>query len=320
MTRDPSNSCRTWRCSFHPALALIVCLTIGPLIPDLPDSEIGQNPCLLVEDGRLCLRVMSFNILQAKRDESVGHWDQRRHLVAEVINAFDPELLGLQEVIKSQADFLTEALPEYGYVGVGWLKGNEDTIQVAIFYRKLLFERLEEGHFWLSETPDIRGSKSWFTTKPRMVSWVKLNTRTEPVQTICFFTTHLTTVSDKAKRESANIIHERMKSIAGSGGVILTGDFNTKAFTEIYKLFLSGPDGKGVKLIDVYSAVHPHSGGNEKTYHGLFGGIFHRRIDWILSTRHFKPIAAAIDKTNKAGLYPSDHFPVKAVLEINLAQ
>jgi endonuclease/exonuclease/phosphatase family metal-dependent hydrolase len=128
--------------------------------------------------------------------------------------------------------------------------------------RKSLFERLDQGHFWLSKTPDVPGSKSWLTTKPRMVSCVKLNTRTKPVQTVWFFKTHLTTISDNAKRESASIINERMKSIAGSGAVILTGDFNTKACTEIYRLFL----------------------------------------------------------TNKAGLYPSDHFPVKAVLEINLAE
>jgi endonuclease/exonuclease/phosphatase family metal-dependent hydrolase len=105
-----------------------------------------------------------------------------------------------------------------------------------------------------------------------------------------------------------------------SGAVILTGDFNTKACTEIHRLFLSGPDGKGVRLIDAYSVLHPYSEGNERTWNGLLSGIFERRIDWILTTRHFKPVTVAIDKTNKSGLYPSDHFPVKAVLEIELGE
>ena len=192
-------------------IVLIFYLMVGLVMPLASGAETGAPADFSVREGRLLLRVMSFNILQAKRDGSVGAWRQRRHLVTEVINAFAPDLLGVQEALKSQADFLTEALPGYGYVGVGWLGGKEDDIQVAIFYRKSLFERLDEGHFWLSKTPDVPWSKSWFTTKPRMVSWVKLNTRTKPVQTIWFFNTHLTTISITAKRKSASIIHERMK-------------------------------------------------------------------------------------------------------------
>ena len=38
------------------------------------------------------------------------------------------------------------------------------------------------------------------------------------------------------------------------------------------------------------------------------------RIDWIMTTDNFTTVSAAIDRTHYGGKYPSDHFPVTAVI------
>ena len=59
-------------------------------------------------------------------------------------------------------------------LGVGRDDGKEAGEMTALYYRADRFERLDDGHFWLSEQPDQPGSKSWDTALTRMATWVKL--------------------------------------------------------------------------------------------------------------------------------------------------
>ena len=62
---------------------------------------------------------------------------------------------------------------------------------MALYYKKDRFALLAEGHFWLSETPETPGSKSWDSSLPRMVTWVKLQDRQQPSsKPILFLNTH----------------------------------------------------------------------------------------------------------------------------------
>ena len=38
-------------------------------------------------------------------------------------------------------------------------------------------------------------------------------------------------------------------------------------------------------------------------------------IDWILVSDHFRVLDAQIDRTRVGNLFPSDHYPVMAVLD-----
>ena len=266
--------------------------------------------------GEIDLRVMSFNVLQGRSSGSAGHWDERKDIVVERITAFGPDLLGTQEVLDFQLDFLKKKLPGYEVVARGRMKEPDADEHAAIFFKASRFEKLDEGHFWLSETPDVPGSKDWFTFRPRMTSWVKLRTRTEPPRTVVFFNCHVSPTSIHAKRESARIIRERIREIAGGGPAILVGDFNTAADTETQRRFLAGAEPDGLRLADAFRALHAQPLPNEGTWHGPMGVRPDRRIDWVLATPHFTPVAAGIDRTARDGRYPSDHCPVTAVLRL----
>ncbi|MCL4177599.1 MAG: endonuclease/exonuclease/phosphatase family protein [Verrucomicrobia bacterium] len=119
------------------------------------------------------LKVMSFNIRYGAADDGTNSWPHRRYLILETIRTFDPDLLGMQEVLASQADYLKDNLPDYAFHGVGREDGVAQGEFVPVLYKRDRFEWVDAGHFWLSETPDVPGSKSWDSSLPRMVSWAQ---------------------------------------------------------------------------------------------------------------------------------------------------
>jgi endonuclease/exonuclease/phosphatase family metal-dependent hydrolase len=256
------------------------------------------------------LRVMSFNIRYGTADDGADHWEKRRELLFATVEAFKPDLLGTQEVLAFQADELKKRLSGHGFVGAGRDDGKDKGEMTPIYFRTDRFEKLDEGHFWLSETPDKPGSKGWDTSLPRVASWVKLRDKATKRE-FYFLNTHFDHRGQKARLESAKLIRKRLGALPGNPPVVVTGDFNTGEGSEPYQALVGG---EGVKLIDSYRAIHPERAKDEGTFNGFQGTRTGPRIDWVLHTDHFAATAAAIDHTSKGGRYPSDHFPVTAVL------
>ena len=174
------------------------------------------------------IKVMSFNIRYGAANDGENHWKNRSYLVAETIKMFDPDLLGTQEVLKFQAEFLQQVLPEYGFHGVGREDGSDNGEYVPVMYKKDRFEVTDSGHFWLSESPEVAGSKSWDSSLPRMASWVQLSDLSNNGSKLVFMNTHFDHRGRTARLESARLIRKRAEEIMGKEiPFIITGDFNT---------------------------------------------------------------------------------------------
>jgi endonuclease/exonuclease/phosphatase family metal-dependent hydrolase len=279
--------------------AILALLTIAALTPSAARADEPAD-----------LRVMSFNIRYGSAKDGADHWEKRRELLFSTIEAFKPDLLGGQEVEAFQADELRERLKGYGFVGAGRDDGKLKGEMTPIYFRADRFEKLDEGHFWLSETPEKPGSKGWDTSLPRIASWVKLRDKAAKRE-FTFLNTHFDHRGKVARLESAKLVRKRLEALAGKAPVVVTGDFNSGEGSEPYQALVGGD---GLKLTDSYRAVHPTRAKDEGTAHGFKGGRTGARIDWILHTEHFTPTAATIDHTSKDGRYPSDHFAVTAVL------
>lgn len=273
------------------------------------------------------LRVMTFNIRYGTAPDGENAWEKRRELLVETIRAFQPDLLGTQECLAGQAEFLRGALPGYGCVGVGRDDGKLAGEMCAVFYREDRLQLAAEGHFWLSETPEIAGSRGWDAALPRIVSWARLRDRADTLRTLVCFDTHFDHVGEAARLASAKLLRARAQAVAGGAPVIILGDFNAPADTDRpgpYTALLgqadeaeeageAGEAGESLALRDVYRQLHAPRPG-EGTFHGFTGGRDGERIDWILATPDWTPLAAAIDHGGRDGRWPSDHFPVTAVL------
>src|SRR5262245_19804333 len=71
------------------------------------------------------IRVMTFNIRYGTANDGENHWEKRKEFLVETIQEFKPDLLGIQETLGFQRDYLPEKLPGYGVLGVGREDGQE---------------------------------------------------------------------------------------------------------------------------------------------------------------------------------------------------
>jgi endonuclease/exonuclease/phosphatase family metal-dependent hydrolase len=262
------------------------------------------------------LRVMSFNLRTKFFADAHNHWDHRRDLVVRSIKQFSPDLLGTQECQVSQARYLKSQLPGYQFVGAGRDDGEAGGEMCAIFFRNDKFTKLDQGHFWLSETPYKAGSKSWGSSYRRMVTWVKLMPHSGNREPFYFFNTHFDNSARRARVQQAWLLRRMIDQIADGRPSVVTGDFNTDSDTTPYQLLVRGPQDWRGYLIDTYRKINPVPREGEGTRHKFSGGTSGDRIDWIITTDNFTTINAAIDRTQYGGKYPSDHFPVTAVLRL----
>lgn len=63
--------------------------------------------------AQIQLDVMTFNIRTSNIPDGDNAWQYRKELVAETIRRFEPDVVGMQEVITEQIEYLTSALPDY---------------------------------------------------------------------------------------------------------------------------------------------------------------------------------------------------------------
>jgi endonuclease/exonuclease/phosphatase family metal-dependent hydrolase len=261
------------------------------------------------------LRVMSFNIRTANAADGVNDWDaNRRFLVEQTIRNYAPDLVGLQEDLERQHNFLANEFPGFELVGRG-VNGGDDGEYVSLMYRTSRFDELRRGHFWLSETPNVVASESWGTSQPRMVTWLELRDKQLPSSTFVIMNTHWDHVSSEARVESATLMRQKIRELASGIPVIVTGDFNADQGGAAYQRMRGIDDFDTVRnLQDTYRNIHPGDSDTVGTAHGFDGRAGDGRIDWILHDNDFSTIDANIDRTSFDGFYPSDHFPINAII------
>jgi endonuclease/exonuclease/phosphatase family metal-dependent hydrolase len=274
--------------------------------------------CLAAETGNAprAVRVMTFNVRYGTADDGINHWDRRKEFLVETIRAFDPDLLGTQEPLAFQRDYLAAALPGHAAWGAGREDGLEKGEMTLLFYRRDRFEKLAGGFFWLSDTPEQPGSRSWDSALPRMVAWVRLRDLAAPdLPPILFLNTHFDHKGVEARRQSARLLRKRIEELGEGCRVVLTGDFNEGEGSAPYRDLFGALDGAASPVLDAFREAHPRRTGEEGTFSGFRADATQGgRIDWIGASRDWMILDAAIDRAQREGRTPSDHFPVRARL------
>lgn len=262
------------------------------------------------------IKVMSFNIRYGTANDGDNRWELRKDLVIDTIENFQPDLLGCQEALQFQVEYLQDKFPEYAVHGVGRDDGKTKGEYAPIYYLKSRFSLVDSGHYWLSETPDVVGSKSWDAAITRMVSWVVLEDLKNNNARLIYANTHFDHIGRTARHESARLIRA-MYNYQGEGmPAILTGDFNAGEDSLPYQALVQGDGTDSEPMLDTYREINPEKYEGEGTFGSWTGRTSGARIDWILTTKHFDSVNAMIDHTNIKGRYPSDHFPVEAIIRL----
>ncbi|MSU24422.1 MAG: endonuclease/exonuclease/phosphatase family protein [Opitutus sp.] len=259
------------------------------------------------------LRVMSFNVRNSDARDGENAWPKRTDLFFETITRFAPDLIGFQEVLAVQHDAITTRMSDYGFSGVARDDGQRKGEWSCIGYRKARFTAVAAGNFWLSETPDVIGSKSWDAALTRICSWVRLR-ETATGKEFVYANTHFDHRGVIARQEASRVISTRLPQIAANLPALLTGDLNINEDNPAYAVLVKPTTPGAIRWTDSFREVHPTRGPEEASFNGFKGTTKGSRIDFIFHTADFVATESAIDRTSREGRYPSDHYPVTAVL------
>jgi endonuclease/exonuclease/phosphatase family metal-dependent hydrolase len=258
------------------------------------------------------MRVMTYNIRNSGAGDGPNRWELRRDLWIQIVRQFDPDLLGVQEVLADQYDDLKEQFPDYTLVGVARDDGKRLGEWSLILFRTARFAELGRWDFWFSSTPHTPGSIDEDAACPRLCSCVRLRDNITG-RNIRFCNLHL---DHQGERSRMNAVQQlRALVVTGSSldldPVILVGDFNCTERDAPYSVLT-----QEAGFTDSYRTCHPVIQKNESSFHHFSDSLEGLRIDWILHQWQLRAVAAEIDRTRGPyGQFASDHDPVTAVLQ-----
>ena len=268
-----------------------------PLILILHALFLFLNSCT---DYKEKINIMTYNIRLNTDADGINKWDNRKEGIVSLIKNEDVDILGIQEALPDQIEYLSNQLKGYNYIGEGRNGGNSGEYS-AIYFNSEKISLKEEETFWLSETPRV-ASIGWDAAINRIVTlgvfYIK-NSKKE----LIVYNTHFDHIGKVAREKSAiMILNHITKNNYQDSPLVVMGDLNSNTDELPIKVLSE-------KLDDSFKIS------NLKDSIGTFNGFdinskLSDRIDYIF-TKNIKIIDYRhIDKKLPNGLWPSDHLPI----------
>ena len=289
-------------------------------------------------------KICNYNIRYYNGSNDSGNtggrsWLIRKDKVFQMITEHDMDVCGIEEITKNQSPDFISTLTDYEYVGYGRDNGKENLNngggeQTGILYKKSRYLKLDQGRFFLSDTPE-KASKLKHSNFNRMVMWVKLKVRGAD-EVFYFFATHFDHNYEQknidVRSAQADIAMNMVPKIAGEYPYFFVGDFNCEITEPAYDKLSTfwtdafvamGDEVQGGYLCnDEQQTAYPTQcewPGN--TYTGLYSSSDKspKRIDLVLFDDARATVSSYIADNDNLGLelYPSDHLPVITTMTLN---
>jgi endonuclease/exonuclease/phosphatase family metal-dependent hydrolase len=261
------------------------------------------------------MTVMTFNLRYATDNDGDNRWANRVSKAADAVLDHRPLVVGTQEGYAAMLRDLEPLLSDYAWIGNGRF-GEHENEHCAIFYDRRMLELKRQGQFWLSETPDAVASKSWGSMFPRICTWALFSHR-DGGGSFYVYNTHLDHHSAEARSRGCAVLWERVRRQRSENGLpaLIVGDFNSTPGDWPIRFLrgeIAGEDGARPELTDAYLAMDGRPG---RTAHSFRGGDDGEPIDYIFATPEFLIESVLVDRSERDGGYPSDHYPVVARLK-----
>lgn len=266
---------------------------------------------------RSSISIATFNIRYANSADGVDAWQFRRREVLERLQQGD--VWGLQEALPAQVSDIERGRPDLEVVAR--TRESDPTKGEAcpiLFQRdRWMIDGAEQGTFWLSETPDVAGSKSWDSSLPRIATFARLIERSDGLsirqqpRALYVFNVHLDHQGTKAREEQVKVVLARIASRKHlEDPVVLLGDFN--AGPESAPI-AAVREAEGMAWLDAWRVANPEAH-EQGTFNGWGDSCGTRRIDFIFASG-LEVERAWIDFARRTnGRWLSDHVPVCAQL------
>jgi len=252
--------------------------------------------------------IISYNIRYDNNWDIENSWKIRRNKISQILVQYSPSIIGIQEGLLNQVQYIDSSLIDYDYVGVGRDDGKEQGEFCAIYFDTTRYSVLNHSTFWLSETPDTI-SVGWDAALERICTYGLFKDR-QTAEEFWVFNTHFDHMGARAREQSSGLILKMINKInLRSLPIILMGDFN------------SIPDSPPVNKIktDLSDALHislKELQGPRGTFNGFNADLpIEKRIDYIF-TGNFKVLSYIhINDRLNNNRHISDHLPVMVKIQ-----
>jgi len=256
------------------------------------------------------LKLMTYNIRLELASDKENDWQHRKEMFAAQVKFYEPDIMGVQEALPAQINYLDSTITFFKHVGIG-RDGMGKGEASAIFYNHKKFDVITSHTFWLSATPTVV-SKGWDASYIRVCTYALLKDK-RTKKKFWVFNTHLDNDGVVAREKGVEQILNKMKEVNKQNlPVIFIGDFNatpeTKVITGLKKVMNDTRD---------ISMSLPF--GPPGTFNGFdFLKPVTQRIDYIFisKTNNIAVNKYAVLSDNDNLHYPSDHLPVYVEIKI----
>lgn len=280
-----------------------------------PWQRSGEAP-----SGGVEFTAATYNIRYGTANDGENSWSNRRDLCIEVLRALDADIVGVQEALDFQLDEMRGMLPGYVQVGVGRDDGRRRGEHAALLVRGDRYAIDRSGTTWLSDTPDVPGSRSWGNGITRIVTWARL-IDLHSGRALWVYNVHLDHQSQASRERSVELVSQLMHARPfADEPVIVMGDFNAGEGNSACRYMrgeaasASGREDAPASpgLVDSFRVLH--AGASEVgTFNGFKDERGGEKIDHIFASPSLKVLDAGIDRTRGGdGGCPSDHDAVWA--------
>ncbi|GAA4282531.1 endonuclease/exonuclease/phosphatase family protein [Brevibacterium daeguense] len=287
------------------------------------------------------LHLMSFNIRRPVPHFNQRHpdlWANRRQLVRRLLASERPTVLGVQEALPEQIEWVLASLGSgyrslgrdhsptgslsgtgsptrtrtrtrtgtgSGFDGAGGILAGEAT---PIIFDSRRLELVGWRQPALSATPHVAGSRTWGNLFPRAAVVAHFVDRSTGNR-LCVINTHLDPLSRRSQLESARMLLRLVKE--QDDPAVVMGDANADIGSAPYRELTAG------EVLRDSWAVAEHrlteAWGTFSNYRAPRAG---RRIDWIMVTAGITVHAAGINAVRFGGAAASDHEPVQTAVTV----
>jgi len=247
--------------------------------------------------------IISYNIRYDNNWDIENSWEIRRSNIIQILIKYSPSIIGIQEGLLNQIQYIDSSLINYDYVGVGRDDGKEKGEFCAIYFDTTRYVLLKNSTFWLSETPDTI-SVGWDAALERICTYGLFKDRITKKE-FWVFNTHFDHMGIIAREKSSGLILKRIKKInRQSLPVILMGDFNSIPNSPPVKEIVT-------ELSDALQISLQKLHGPGGTFNGFNEDLpIEKRIDYIF-TKNLKVLSYThVNDRLENNRHISDHLPV----------
>jgi len=247
--------------------------------------------------------IISYNIRYDNNWDIENSWEIRRSNIIQILIKYSPSIIGIQEGLLNQIQYIDSSLINYDYVGVGRDDGKEKGEFCAIYFDTTRYVLLKNSTFWLSETPETI-SVGWDAALERICTYGLFKDRITKKE-FWVFNTHFDHMGIIAREKSSGLILKRIKKInRQSLPVILMGDFNAIPNSPPVEEILT-------ELSDALQISTEKLHGPGGTFNGFNEDLpIEKRIDYIF-TKNLKVLSYThVNDRLENNRHISDHLPV----------